>query len=233
MLKMFPVHCNNCFQKREAVPSSEFQLARCHHIICASCLPNASNGDRKCPVCKRSFHSVAITTSMPTHAANYFTNPSIFLKMYRSISQFQSDQRNSYYAHYYNNQAQLPKKKLKLQGYLKLEAQLREQNTNEMRRIAELRNYIDYYERNDKKRLGNASYSSSEISSSSHRSCRPRTPSFSATDDTTLTDEADMNESVHTEKFDKLLSQATLTISQRSKIKKSMKRDFRNKSKST
>ncbi|XP_017967890.1 RING finger protein nenya [Drosophila navojoa] len=230
---MFPVHCNSCFKKREAAPGTEYLLSRCHHIVCANCAPNSTNGERKCPVCNRSFSSVAITSSMPTHAANYFTNPSIFLKMYRSISQFQSDQRNSYYANYYKNQAQLPKKKLKLQGYLKLEAQLREQNDNEMRRITELRNYIDYYERNDEKFLGNASYSSSDISSTSRMINRPRTPSLSATDETTLTDEADMNESAHMDRFDKLLSQATLTISQRSKLKRSKRRDSRNSVKST
>lgn len=176
--KMFPIHCNNCSKKRD--PENSCQLTRCYHIICSGCLAKSANG-RKCPVCKRTTSAIAINRNMPSNVANYFEDPQIFLKMYRSICKFQSQQRTFYYKHFYEQQNRLDTKKETLQAYIKMEAQLRTQIENEKKRISKLRNSISFYDRHDE-----SSLSSIEIPSISGRTSRPTTPS--TTTDGSVTD---------------------------------------------
>lgn len=119
---------------------------------------------------------------MPSNVANYFKDPQIFLKMFRSICKFQSEQRTFYYEHFYEQQNHLESKKETLQAYIKMDAQLRTQIENEKKRIAKLRNSISYYDRHD-----DSSLSSLEIPSNSGRTSRPTTPS--TTTDGSVTDQ--------------------------------------------
>lgn len=220
---MLPIYCNNCFSKRDSKPDIKFKLTRCHHIICASCMPKSTDGDRKCPVCNRSLSAVTITHDMPSNVANYFLDPIIFFRMYQTISKFQSKQRIIHYTNFYKQKARMAKKKRKLQGYRKLQEQLLEQNETETKRIAELRDYIDYHERREEELLPDTSLSSTDISSTARMMCRPRTPSFSTTDTTPTDSEIEMSDSYLLEEFNKLLSQATSTTSTRKSVKKRRK----------
>ncbi|XP_001990124.2 RING finger protein narya [Drosophila grimshawi] len=94
-------------------------------------------------------------------------------------------------------------RKLKMQGYIKLDAQLRQQNDLEKKRIEELRNYIDYHE----KRTDPTN--SADMFRSSRRVCRPRTPSSLSVSDTTLTTDNDdvLKKSPNLKQFKQMLSQ--------------------------
>lgn len=178
---MFPIHCNNCFKKRQ--PMTPCHLTRCYHIICSGCLAKSANG-QKCPVCKHSSTSgtIAIDRNMPRNVANYFEDPQIYLKMFRSIWKFQKQQHTFYFKQFYEQQNRLEAKKEKLQGFIKMDEQLRAKIETEKKRIANLRNAICHYERHHDS--SSTSLSSIEIPiTTDGKTSRPTTPSTTTTDD--------------------------------------------------
>lgn len=186
---MFPIRCNICRRKRDA--QNSFYLNRCFHIFCDRCISKCSD-DSKCLVCKRPTKRIAITSDMPSNVASYFQDPDAHLKMYRSICKFQCEQRALRYKHFYEQQKCESIKKERLQGFLKLEVQLRQQIESEKKRITELRNYVAYYEQCPEI---NDTFSSSDTNSGNKRRlCRPRTPLLSP-DITQTENDEDLNDS--------------------------------------
>lgn len=159
-------------------------LTRCYHIICSGCLAKSANR-QKCPVCKRNSTSGAfvIDRNMPRNVAYYFDDPRIYLKMFRSIWKFQDQQHTFYFKQYYEQQNRLEAEKQKLQGFIKMDEQLRAKIETEKKRIANLRNAISHYERHDDS--SSTSLSSIEMpiaTGSSAKTSRSTTPS-TTTDD--------------------------------------------------
>lgn len=181
---MFPIHCNNCLKKRQ--PNTPCHLTRCYHILCSGCLAKSSTG-QKCPVCKRSSISgaIEINRNMPSNVANYFEDPQVYLKMFRSIWKFQKQQQTFYYKQFYEQQSRMEAKKEKLQGFIKMDEQLRAKIETEKKRSANLRNAISHYERHDDS--SSTSLSSIEIPiTTDGKTSRSTTPS--TTTDNSLTE---------------------------------------------
>ncbi|XP_034664666.1 RING finger protein nenya [Drosophila subobscura] len=185
---MFRVHCNKCSKRRDIEPTIPFQLTRCHHIICGTCLA-AYAAEKKCPMCGHQLQTINISRDMPISVANYFQDPTKFLQLYRKISKFQSEQRAFDNLNFLRREERYNDLHLKLDGYTKMEAQLNQQTKVEKKRIAELREYIAFHERPGVDSL-NGSLSSSEYIAGGGRSrSRPRTPSDRTTSETTLSDD--------------------------------------------
>ncbi|XP_030371429.1 RING finger protein narya [Scaptodrosophila lebanonensis] len=177
---MLPLYCNKCLKRRTADPATPFHLSRCYHIVCSVCLNGGPAGEKQCPVCDRRFEGVVLTRNMPSNISHYFEDPRKYLELYRKISKFQSEQ-NKYYMKVVDSKMQrLPDLLLTLNGYIKLETQLRQQLANENNRIGELRKYIAFYQRGNGGPLHNTSFCSS-IKALSKRAIRPRTPSMNST----------------------------------------------------
>lgn len=159
-------------------------LTRCYHIICSGCL--SSNG-QKCPVCKRGSTSgtIEINRNMPSNVANYFEDPQVYLKMFRSIWKFQKQQQTFYYKQFYEQQNLMESKKEKLQGFIKMDEQLRAKIETEKKRSANLRNAISHYERHDDSSTTSLSSIEMQIITDGKRS-RSTTPS--TTTDNSLTE---------------------------------------------
>ncbi|XP_034117706.1 RING finger protein narya [Drosophila albomicans] len=172
---MVPMFCNNCYRQRDL--NLVLQLTRCYHVVCDKCFvkPKSPSGGKICPVCKIRTNGIAINRDMPKNVANYFADPKEYLKMYRSISKFQCEQRALFYNNFYEQQKGLADKKHKLEGFVKVEAQLRQQIEDEKKRIVELRNYTNYYSRDE------SMQSESEMPGTSHKMQRPRTPALNST----------------------------------------------------
>ncbi|KAH8356601.1 hypothetical protein KR200_009185 [Drosophila serrata] len=188
---MFRLHCNKCYHLRTHEPTMAFHLSRCHHIICANCLESSLKDQKKCPLCSAPLQTIPIERSMPSGMAQYFEDPTRFLKLYQKISKFQSDQRNSDNLGFWRQMEQQRDMELQLEGYNKIEAQLNQQLKLEKQRIAELRRYLAYHE---KAAPSSSSQGSSVMevrgSRNNQKRCpRPRTPSVTTTTDNSMSDE--------------------------------------------
>lgn len=112
---------------------------------------------------------------MPSNVANYFEDPQVYLKMFRSIWKFQKQQQTFYYKQFYEQQSRMEAKKEKLQGFIKMDEQLRAKIETEKKRSANLRNAISHYERHDDS--SSTSLSSIEIPITDGKTSRSSTPS--------------------------------------------------------
>lgn len=121
---------------------------------------------------------------MPSNVANYFEDPQVYLKMFRSIWKFQKQQQTFYYKQFYEQQSRMEAKKEKLQGFIKMDEQLRAKIETEKKRSANLRNAISHYERHDDS--SSTSFSSIEIPITDGKTSRSSTPS--TTTDNSLTE---------------------------------------------
>lgn len=121
---------------------------------------------------------------MPSNVANYFEDPQVYLKMFRSIWKFQKQQQTFYYKQFYEQQSRMEAKKEKLQGFIKMDEQLRAKIETEKKRSANLRNAISHYERHDDS--SSTSLSSIEIPITDGKTSRSSTPS--TTTDNSLTE---------------------------------------------
>ncbi|XP_020813785.1 RING finger protein 212B [Drosophila serrata] len=181
---MFRLHCNKCFRNRNLEPALTFHFSRCHHILCARCLDDASNG-QQCPLCSLTLQTIPISGNMPSGMAQYFEDPNKFLQLYRKISKFQCDQRASDNLGFWRQTQDEQAMELQLEGFGKMEAQLNQQINLEKMRIAEMRDYISYHEQIARRR----SMDDFKELKTAHKRRRPRTPCFNSSDNT-LSDES-------------------------------------------
>ncbi|XP_016986075.1 RING finger protein nenya-like [Drosophila rhopaloa] len=182
---MFRVHCNKCFSHRSKDQTMVFNMTRCQHVICKTCVTESSS-EKKCPICKQELHSIPINGNLPRGVACYFEDPLQFLGLYRKISKFQTDQRASDNLGFYRQMQEHEKNKLRLDGFGKMEAQINQQIEIEKKRIDEHRAYISYHEEAVQKTKRSSMDDQSQTRdfqkpriNQRRRGVRPRTPSIS------------------------------------------------------
>ncbi|KAH8260348.1 hypothetical protein KR026_009710 [Drosophila bipectinata] len=134
---MFRLHCNKCFSHKKHVPSLNFFISNCKHILCDGCMAGSSK-DRKCPLCEATFKPIPISPNMPEKVAYYFEDPKRFLELYRKISKFQADQRDSDDRGFQVKMRKHLEMKRKLDTYLRMEEQLQQHKKRQERQ-----NYYD------------------------------------------------------------------------------------------
>ncbi|KAH8345102.1 RING finger protein nenya-like [Drosophila kikkawai] len=179
---MFRLHCNKCYHLRSQEPTLALNLTRCHHIICANCLERSSLEDpKKCPLCSQPLQTIPIDRNMPSGMAQYFEDPTRFLKLYQKISKFQGDQRTSDNVGFWQQMERQRDLELQLQGYNKIEMQLNQQIEREKKRIEEMRKYIEYYEKAAPSGSSSSHRGRRGSRSSQERGSRPHTPSVTTT----------------------------------------------------
>lgn len=122
---MFRLHCNKCYCHQKNITSLNFYISNCKHILCDRCVPGSA-GNRKCPLCGVHFRPIPINPSMPDKVAYYFEDPSRFLELYRKISKFQADQRDSDDRGFQIKLRKRTEMKRKLESYLRMEAQVQQ-----------------------------------------------------------------------------------------------------------
>ncbi|KAH8238623.1 hypothetical protein KR032_011745, partial [Drosophila birchii] len=188
---MFRLHCNKCYHLRSQEPTLALHLSRCHHIICAKCLESSTRDQKKCPLCSAPLQTLPIDRNMPSGMAQYFEDPTRFLKLYQKISKFQSDQRTSDNLGFWRQMEQEHEMELQLEGYKKIEAQLHKQIKAERQRIAEMRRYIAHHETAASTSSQGSSVNEFRGSGSSQKRCsRPPSPSLTTTTtDNSMSDE--------------------------------------------
>ncbi|KAH8328429.1 hypothetical protein KR067_009124 [Drosophila pandora] len=131
---MFRLHCNKCFCHKKNITSLNFYISNCKHILCDGCLPGSSGGKR-CPLCGVHFKPIPICPSMPDKVAYYFEDPRRFLELYRKISKFQADQRDSDDRGFQFKMRKRTEMKRKLDNYLRMEAQVQQHKKRQERQI--------------------------------------------------------------------------------------------------
>ncbi|KAH8268810.1 hypothetical protein KR018_008470, partial [Drosophila ironensis] len=147
---MFRLHCNKCYRRPNSEPPAvgPFHLTRCHHILCASCVPpeDAPGAEKKCKVCGAHYQGIALTRSLPGNVASYFEDPHCHLQLYRRISKFQADQRTSDNLGHWLQMQKTEEMQRQLAAYHKMEEQFNEQIRVERERIAQIEKSIAHYE---------------------------------------------------------------------------------------